>query len=212
MEEELRLVVGRLETFAAKVYNGLQEADFQTRREIIRSLVKRVEVDQQHIRIVFRVSPTSVPPSSDRTPHNWQDSGRRVLSRCFPSRHASPQPPRASRPTPGARGSWCQRFAVRQRLRGPVLYYPTPDDRQSRAFYVHRVLHRKTTSIACFSSTRQDWWDTPVQRDCLACSTSPRKLTTFRGAYTYPGPALSQAHSTSPARPRNHPRGDYSSS
>jgi site-specific DNA recombinase len=79
MEEELRLIVGRLETFAAKVYNGLQQADFQTRREIIRSLVKRVEVDQPHIRIVFRVSPTAVPPASDNTPHNWQDSGRRVL-------------------------------------------------------------------------------------------------------------------------------------
>jgi hypothetical protein len=75
MEEELRLVVGRLETFAAKVYNGLQQADFQTRREIIRSLVKRVEVDQQHIRIVFRVSPTSVPPSSDSAPHHCKIPG-----------------------------------------------------------------------------------------------------------------------------------------
>jgi site-specific DNA recombinase len=82
-EEELRLVVGRLETFAAKVYNGLQQADFQTRRAIIRSLVKRVDVEQQHIRIVFRVSPTSVPPSLDSAPHNWQDSGRRLLAGAF---------------------------------------------------------------------------------------------------------------------------------
>ncbi len=80
IEEELRLIVGRLETFAAKVHDGLQQADFHTRREIIRSLVKRVEVEQQHIRVVFRVSPPSVPPSSDSAPHNWQDSGRRVLA------------------------------------------------------------------------------------------------------------------------------------
>ena len=80
MEEELRLVVGRLETFAAKVHDGLQQADFHTRREIIRSLVKRVEVDQQHIQVVFRVSPTSVLPSSDNTPNHWQHSGRRVLA------------------------------------------------------------------------------------------------------------------------------------
>jgi site-specific DNA recombinase len=79
VEEELRLILGRLETFAAKVQDGLQQADFHTRREIIRSLVKRVEVDQQHIQVVFRVSPTSVLPSSDNTPNNWQDSGRRVL-------------------------------------------------------------------------------------------------------------------------------------
>jgi site-specific DNA recombinase len=49
-EEEVRLLRGRLETFAAQVYDGLHQADFQTRREIIRSLVKRVDVDQQHIR------------------------------------------------------------------------------------------------------------------------------------------------------------------
>jgi site-specific DNA recombinase len=79
VEEELRLILGRLETFAAKVHDGLQQADFHTRREIIRSLVTRVEVDQQHIRVVFRVSPTSVLSSSDNTPNNWQDSGRRVL-------------------------------------------------------------------------------------------------------------------------------------
>jgi len=85
MAEELRLIVGRLETFAAKVHNGLQQADFHTRREIIRSLVKRVEVDQQHIRVVFRVSPTAVLPSSDNAPNNWQDSGRRVLPGAFHS-------------------------------------------------------------------------------------------------------------------------------
>jgi site-specific DNA recombinase len=83
MEDELRLIVGRLETFAATVHNGLQQADFHTRREIIRSLVKRVEVDQQHLRVVFRVSPPFLPPSSDNAPNNWQDSGRRVHTGAF---------------------------------------------------------------------------------------------------------------------------------
>jgi hypothetical protein len=87
MEEELRLILGRLETFAAQVHNGLQQADFHTRREIIRSLVKRVEVDQQHIRVVFRVSPTSVPPASDSAPHSWQDSGKRVDTGAFHRDH-----------------------------------------------------------------------------------------------------------------------------
>ena len=79
-EEELRLILGRLETFAATVHDGLQQANFHTRREIIRSLVKRVDVDQQHLRVVFRVSPTALPPTSDNAPDNWQDSGRRVLA------------------------------------------------------------------------------------------------------------------------------------
>jgi site-specific DNA recombinase len=79
VEEELRLILGHLETFASKVQDGLHQADFQTRRDIIRALVKRVEVDEQQIRIVFRVSPTSPLSSSEDASHNWQHCGRRVL-------------------------------------------------------------------------------------------------------------------------------------
>ena len=63
VEEEVRLILGRLETFAAKVNEGLQSADFSMRREIIRALVKRVEVDEQQTRVVFRVGPTWSPSS-----------------------------------------------------------------------------------------------------------------------------------------------------
>ena len=86
-EEELRLIVGRLETFAAKVKDGLQHADFETRRDIIRTLVKRVEVDEQHIRIVFRVSPMPFPPSSDDACHHWQHYGGRVHPRRLHGHH-----------------------------------------------------------------------------------------------------------------------------
>ena len=56
-EAELRLVIGRLEEFARRVSEGLQEPDWETRREIIRALVKKVEVDEQEVRIVYRVGP-----------------------------------------------------------------------------------------------------------------------------------------------------------
>ena len=79
VEEDLRLILGKLETFAAKVKEGLHHADFQTRRDIIRTLVKRVEVDEQQIRVVFRVSPMPFPSSSDDASHHWQHCGRRVL-------------------------------------------------------------------------------------------------------------------------------------
>ncbi len=77
VEEELRVILSRLETFAAKVQDGLHQADFQMRRDIIRALVKRVEVDEQQIRIVFRVSPISPPSSADDASHTWQHCGRR---------------------------------------------------------------------------------------------------------------------------------------
>ncbi len=83
VEEELRLILGHLETFAEKVKAGLQDADWQTRREIIRALVKRVDIDEQQIRVVFRISPTLFPSSSQDVSHNWQDCGRREYSCAF---------------------------------------------------------------------------------------------------------------------------------
>jgi site-specific DNA recombinase len=74
-EEELRLILGRLETFAAKVKDGLRAADFQTCREIIRALVKRVEIDEQEIRVVFRVSPISPAPPFDGASPDLQHWG-----------------------------------------------------------------------------------------------------------------------------------------
>jgi site-specific DNA recombinase len=57
-EAELRLVIGQLEEFARRLSEGLEGSDWLTRREIIRALVKRVEVDEQEVRIVYRVSPS----------------------------------------------------------------------------------------------------------------------------------------------------------
>jgi site-specific DNA recombinase len=53
----LRLLIGQLEEFAAQVREGLETCDHHVRREIIRALVKRVEIDEQGVRIVYHVSP-----------------------------------------------------------------------------------------------------------------------------------------------------------
>jgi site-specific DNA recombinase len=55
--KELRLVLGQLEDFAAQVRRGLGRADFAKRREIIRCLVKAIKIEDQHVRITYRVSP-----------------------------------------------------------------------------------------------------------------------------------------------------------
>src|SRR3954470_2976571 len=57
-EAELRLVIGRLEEFARRVSQGLRGPDWETRREIVRALVKKVEIDEQEVRIVYRVGPS----------------------------------------------------------------------------------------------------------------------------------------------------------
>jgi site-specific DNA recombinase len=72
-EAELRLVIGQLEEFARRVSEGLQEPSWETRREVIRALVKKVEVDEQEVRIVYRVSPSPFEgrPQQGRLQHCW---------------------------------------------------------------------------------------------------------------------------------------------
>jgi site-specific DNA recombinase len=57
LQHELRLLIGHLEDFAARVEHGLDAADWLTRREIIRTLVSRVEIHHTHVNVVFRVPP-----------------------------------------------------------------------------------------------------------------------------------------------------------
>jgi site-specific DNA recombinase len=56
---ELRLVLGPFQEFAARIQEGLAQADWATRREIIRALVRRVEIAEEEVRIVYRI--TAVP-------------------------------------------------------------------------------------------------------------------------------------------------------
>ena len=54
---ELFLVVSRLEEFAKTVAGSLDSIDFNSQREIIRALVKRVEIYKEEVNIVFRIEP-----------------------------------------------------------------------------------------------------------------------------------------------------------
>src|SRR2546428_3009919 len=82
LERELTLILGRLDEFASRVKNGLHEADWLTRREIIRALVKRVEIDQEQVRVVFRVNPPPQAPQlpSEKDAQSLQHCGRRGQS------------------------------------------------------------------------------------------------------------------------------------
>jgi site-specific DNA recombinase len=77
LEQELRLILGRLEDFTSRVKEGLHAADWSTRREIIRALVKRVEIDQEQVHVVFRVGPTTPSSPSDKNTQSLQHCGRR---------------------------------------------------------------------------------------------------------------------------------------
>ena len=62
-EAELRLLIGHFETFAAQIADGLAHADFTARRKILRLLIQRIEVDEDELRIVYKVQPHPFAPS-----------------------------------------------------------------------------------------------------------------------------------------------------
>jgi site-specific DNA recombinase len=58
----LTLVIGKIEAFADIIRDRLETADWTAKRDIIRTLVRRIEIDDEVIRVVFRIGPG---PSSD---------------------------------------------------------------------------------------------------------------------------------------------------
>ena len=78
-QQQLRLVMGQLKEFAGKIKEGLQDVEWMTRREIIRALVKRVEINKENVRVVYKVSP---PPSAD-------SPERATMQHCWRRDHAA---------------------------------------------------------------------------------------------------------------------------
>ena len=74
---ELFLVINRLEEFAAAVNDRLSTIDFTTKREIIRALVKRIEIHKDEIVVVFRVDPDPGLQSGDGSANS--KGGRSIM-------------------------------------------------------------------------------------------------------------------------------------
>jgi site-specific DNA recombinase len=73
-ERELSLVISRLEDFAAKVSNGLDQLDWLGRRDLIRTVVRRIEINRDSLHVVFRVPPPGrpQPPGATQPAGCWQ--------------------------------------------------------------------------------------------------------------------------------------------
>jgi site-specific DNA recombinase len=73
-DADLHLVFSHMQDFADQVKANLTTADWATRREILRALVKQVEVDKANIRIVYKVSsrPFVKAPNGGLFQHCWR--------------------------------------------------------------------------------------------------------------------------------------------
>jgi site-specific DNA recombinase len=78
-QEGLGEVVGNFARYASRVRDGLDAADWKTRREILRTLVKRVEFREGDVHVVYRVGE---PPMAGAAAGN-------VLQDCLPRRRSS---------------------------------------------------------------------------------------------------------------------------
>ena len=72
---DLQQAIGKLQEFTEHLEHGLEHADWSTRREIIRALVKQIEVSADQVRIVYRV--TTVPFAKSPNGGLAQDCYRR---------------------------------------------------------------------------------------------------------------------------------------
>jgi len=70
LKNELTLIVTNIEHFASVVIKKLDNVDWNTKREIIRSLVKRIEINHENVNIVFRVN--ELPDPSPKHKKNFQ--------------------------------------------------------------------------------------------------------------------------------------------
>ena len=104
LQTELQLIIGRLEDFATKVHSGLETADWASQRDLIRTLVKRVEVARDQVNIVFRVDPYAGDPDPEKKVCNFVggvsspvlanmalDGLERILRQKYPPRFESPE-------------------------------------------------------------------------------------------------------------------------
>ncbi|MDH3601943.1 MAG: recombinase family protein [Candidatus Tectomicrobia bacterium] len=57
LQQDLDLIIGSIEAFGQKVHQQLDDIEWGEQREIIRALVKRVEIGEDQVQVIFRVEP-----------------------------------------------------------------------------------------------------------------------------------------------------------
>ncbi len=70
LRKELTLIVTNLEDFSSKIKSGLEAVDWDSKRDIIRSLVKRIELNYEEVNIVFRIKELAINNASNNVGHN----------------------------------------------------------------------------------------------------------------------------------------------
>lgn len=63
-DQQLRLLILHLGDFSSHVLANLETLDFDTKRNVIRALVKRVDIDHDNVNVVFRIGGVEMPKTA----------------------------------------------------------------------------------------------------------------------------------------------------
>jgi site-specific DNA recombinase len=87
VDKNIQLLIVRVDEFAAKVKGKLHKLDWDTKRQIIRALVKRVEIAQEQVHVVFRVGalPFELAPTGAQSLQHCNKRVHTTLWRCAPA-------------------------------------------------------------------------------------------------------------------------------
>jgi site-specific DNA recombinase len=85
LETELSSIIISLDEFFSCIEQGLENLEWHTKRDIIRTLVKRIEIDQEDVNVVFRIHdlPLTKPTPAEST---GEEEGHKVLQLCYARR------------------------------------------------------------------------------------------------------------------------------
>jgi site-specific DNA recombinase len=140
LQRELQLIIGRVEEFAAQVHQNLEALEWQRQREILRALVRRVEIGLDQVQVVFRVDAFT----GEANPEKKSLQLCKRSSASSPGQHLPPRTgPVYGIHLPASHGQSAQEAAspgpqsfplrkVRRRLYGVVSWHQSPSARHAR--------------------------------------------------------------------------------
>ncbi len=67
-ERELSLVISRLKEFSDKISQGLDRLDWHGMRQIVHTVIRRIEIDHDSVEVIFRVPPPIRAPEGGQQP------------------------------------------------------------------------------------------------------------------------------------------------
>ena len=71
-KEDLKLLIGQFEEFSERISTELGQADFETKRKLLRLIIQRIEIDEDEVRIIYKVQPPPFVPGPASTRGNLQ--------------------------------------------------------------------------------------------------------------------------------------------